>query len=93
MITVGQALRVLGIQRVLIRHRLDEIILATHLLRPMRFVLYLLPWNWVRAAHAPRAERIRHALEDLGPIFVKFGQLLSTRQDLIADDLALELAK
>jgi ubiquinone biosynthesis protein len=94
MITLGQALRVLGIQRVLIRHRLDEIILATHLLGPMRFVLYLLPWNWVRAPNAPRATRIRLALEDLGPIFVKFGQLLSTRQDLLADDdLALELAK
>ncbi len=93
MITIGQALRVIGIQRVLIRHRLDEIILATHLLRPMRFVLYLLPWNWTRAPDAPRAVRLRHALEDLGPIFVKFGQLLSTRQDFVAEDLATEFAR
>lgn len=93
MITPGQFLRVLGIQRVLIHHRLDEIILATHLLRPFRFLLYLLPWNWVRSSQVPRGERILHALENLGPIFVKFGQLLSTRRDLIPDDIANALAR
>ncbi len=93
MITPGQFLRILGIQRVLIRHRLDEIILATHLFRPLRFLLYLLPWNWVRPPQLPRGERILHALEDLGPIFVKFGQLLSTRRDLIPDDIVDALAK
>ncbi len=93
MITFGQFLRLVSIQRVLIRHGLDEIILATHLFRPVRFLLYLLPWNWVRAPYGPRAERLRHVLEELGPIFVKFGQLLSTRRDLLPDDIALELAK
>jgi len=42
---------------------------------------------------APRGERMRRALEDLGPIFVKFGQLLSTRRDLLPEDVADELAK
>src|SRR3954462_12560167 len=41
----------------------------------------------------PRAERLRLALESLGPVFVKFGQLLSVRPDLIAEDVAVELAK
>jgi ubiquinone biosynthesis protein len=40
-----------------------------------------------------RGARIRLALEDLGPIFVKFGQMLSTRRDLLPDDIALELAR
>jgi ubiquinone biosynthesis protein len=93
MITPGQFLRLLGIQRVLIRHGFDEIILATHLFRPVRFLLYLLPWNWTRRSYAPRASRLRHVLQDLGPIFVKFGQLLSTRRDLLPDDVADEFSK
>ncbi len=56
-------------------------------------MLYLLPWNWVRRARGPRAARIRRALAELGPIFVKFGQILSTRRDLLPDDIAEELAK
>lgn len=92
MIGIGQFMRLLVIQRVLIRHGLDEIILATHLFRPIRFLLYVLPWNWTRSGYAPRAERLRHVLEDLGPIFVKFGQVLSTRRDLIPDDIAEEFA-
>src|SRR5210317_531615 len=51
------------------------------------------PWNWLPRKRGPRAVRIRRALEDLGPIYVKFGQILSTRQDLLPDDIALELAR
>lgn len=88
-----RAYRLLHINRVLVRHGLDEIVLATHLLRPVRFVLWLLPWHWFRRGLPPRAVRIRRALEDLGPIFVKFGQALSTRRDLLPDDIAEELAR
>lgn len=93
MIRPSKALRLLHINWVLLRHGLDEIILATHLFRPVRFLLYLTPWYWLRGELAPRAVRIRRLLEDLGPIFVKFGQILSTRRDLLPDDIALELAK
>ncbi|MCW8922980.1 MAG: ubiquinone biosynthesis regulatory protein kinase UbiB [Gammaproteobacteria bacterium] len=86
-----QFLRLLRINYVLARHGLDDIIFATHLLRPFRFLIYFLPWNWFRTGRAPRGERIRRALEDLGPIFIKFGQMLSTRRDLLADDIADEL--
>ncbi len=91
----AQLLRLLYINRVLVRHGLDDIILATHLFRPIGFLRHLLPWSWVKRplAEAPRGTRIRLALEDLGPIFVKFGQMLSTRRDLLPDDIALELAK
>ncbi len=92
MIRFRQALRLIYINAVLIRHGLDEIILTTPLLRPVRFLLYLLPWNWVRRKRAPRAVRLRCALEDLGPIFVKFGQIVSTRRDLLPEDIADELA-
>jgi ubiquinone biosynthesis protein len=86
--------RLLQIQRVLVRHGLDEIILDAHLLRPLRFAFYVSPATWFeRRKGGSRAERIRLALEELGPIFVKFGQALSTRQDLLSPELADELAK
>lgn len=93
MIHPKQILRLLNIQRILIKHGLDEIILATHLFRPVRFMMYLAPWYWLRGTREPRAVRIRRALEDLGPIYVKFGQILSTRRDLLATDIADELAR
>lgn len=85
--------RIFTINRILVKHGLDEIILATHFFRPVRFLFYLMPWNLFRAKRLPRGERIRRALEDLGPVFVKFGQILSTRRDLLPDDIADELAK
>jgi len=93
MIRPSQAIRLLHINLVLLRHGLDEVILATHLLRPLRFLLYLSPWFWFRSELPSYPVRIRLVLEDLGPIFVKFGQILSTRRDLLPDDLAVELTK
>ena len=84
-------LRVLRIQRVLVKYGLDDIIKQTHLLRPLRFFFYVLPRR--RDTSAPLGERIRLALEELGPIFVKFGQAISTRRDLLPPDIADELAK
>ena len=83
--------RMLTIQRVLVKYGLDDIIKETHLLRPMRFLFYLAPRR--RDSSAPLGERIRLALEELGPIFVKFGQAISTRRDLLPLDIADELAK
>ena len=81
----------IAIQRVLVKYGLDDIIKETHLLRPLRFLFYLAPRR--RNKSAPIGERIRLALEELGPIFVKFGQAISTRRDLLPVDIADELAK
>ncbi len=87
-------LRLLQIQHVLVRHGFDDFISATHLYRPFRLALYLAPWTWfARDRGLPRGARLRLALEELGPIFVKFGQALSTRPDLLPADIATELAK
>lgn len=94
MVNFGELFRLLAIQRILVHYGLDEIIFATHLLRPVRFLFFLLPWNWFgRRAYAPRALRLRNALEDLGPVFVKLGQLLSTRRDMLPEDIADEFAQ
>ena len=86
-------LRLFRIQWVLLRHGLDEVLFATRWFRPFRFLLFLAPWHWFRRRRVARAVRIRRALEDLGPIFVKFGQMLSTRRDLLPPDIAEELAR
>ena len=83
--------RLIVIQRVLVKYGLDDVIAATHLLRPLRFLFLLAPRR--RDKSAPLGERIRLALEELGPIFVKFGQAISTRRDLLPPDIANELAK
>ena len=84
-------LRLLKILRVSLRFGLDEFLLGHERVRVLRTaVSTLLFW---RDLTAPRAERLRHALEALGPIFVKFGQVLSTRRDLIPPDIAEELAR
>jgi len=86
--------RLLQIQRALVRHRLDEFVRATHMYRPLRYLYFFSPWTWFqRRVGGSRGRRLRLALEELGPIFVKFGQALSTRRDLLPVDVADELAK
>ncbi|MEO1201332.1 MAG: ubiquinone biosynthesis regulatory protein kinase UbiB [Pseudomonadota bacterium] len=83
--------RVLRIQRVLVKYGLDDIIRETHYLRPLRFLFIVFPRRVDRST--PLGVRIRLALTELGPIFVKFGQAISTRRDLLPKDIADELAK
>jgi ubiquinone biosynthesis protein len=86
--------RLLQIQRALVRHRLDEFVRATHMYRPLRYLYFFSPWTWFqRRVGGSRGRRLRLAFEELGPIFVKFGQALSTRRDLLPVDVADELAK
>lgn len=93
MTRLAQLKRLLRVTRICVRHDLDEFVVALHLFRPYRFLLRLLPWRWLPRIKAPRAARLRAALEELGPLFVKFGQIVSTRPDLLPEDIALELAK
>jgi ubiquinone biosynthesis protein len=85
--------RLLKISAILARYRLDEFLLATHLYRPMRLLSLLAPPVRGRDITAmPRGERLRLALQEMGPVYVKFGQIVSTRRDLVPADIADELA-
>ena len=85
--------RLLRITQIFVRHDLDEFVAAIHLFRPYRLLRRLAPWRLFARRNVPRGVRLRQALEELGPIFVKFGQVLSTRPDLLPEDIAEELAK
>ncbi len=86
---LSQVTHLLRIVRVLAHHNLDEYLVAFSPLKPWLFLLHLFPR---RKDDAPRGQRLREALEELGPVFVKLGQMLSTRPDLIPDDIAEELS-
>src|SRR3954463_3090891 len=83
--------RLLKILGVGFRYGLDEFFLGHERVRGLRACVSVL-FFW-RVLDEPRAVRLRRALEALGPIFVKFGQVLSTRRDLLPPDIADELAK
>ncbi|MDX1563043.1 MAG: ubiquinone biosynthesis regulatory protein kinase UbiB [Gammaproteobacteria bacterium] len=83
-------MRLLTIQRTLMRHGLEQIVMSTHLFRPVAWLRRLLSLGGRRKA--PLGQRIRLALEELGPLFVKFGQAISVRRDLLPPDIADELA-
>jgi len=87
-----QVPRVLRIAATLVRYRLDDLVEGAHLFRPLRWLRPLLPRPRRDIAELPRGARLRLALIELGPIFVKFGQILSTRRDLLPPDVAEELA-
>lgn len=89
----GNLGRLLRISTVLARYRLDDILSATHLFGSVRIIRVLAPWGRRKVRHLSDATRLRLALEELGPIFVKLGQVLSTRRDLLNDDYATELSR
>jgi len=90
---VSRALRLAKILRIVGRYRLDEFVDHERLPALPRLALRLAPWRLHPAPDLPRGVRLRRALEELGPVFIKFGQMLSTRRDLLPPDIADELAK
>ena len=84
-------LRLITIQRILVGYRLDELLNKVPALRSFKYFFILLPRKISK--NSSLGERIRRALEELGPIFVKFGQVVSTRRDLLPEEIADELAK
>lgn len=86
------ALRAWRIGRVVLRYRLDELLDDTPAERWLRLGKPFAPRTPASVARLPRGERLRLALQELGPIFVKFGQILSTRRDLLPADIAEQLA-
>ncbi|WP_371924913.1 ubiquinone biosynthesis regulatory protein kinase UbiB [Endozoicomonas sp. SCSIO W0465] len=86
-------MRLLKIVAAVARNRLDNLIDPDRSPFWLRCLLILLPWRYFIHNNAPRGERIRLSLEALGPIFIKFGQILSTRRDLLPDDVSDELSR
>ncbi len=84
--------RFVEICRVTGRYRLDDLLPEQARHPVLRTLLRLNPWR-LHGSDGPRGERLRRALEELGPVFIKFGQMLSTRRDLLPEDLADELAR
>jgi len=90
---ITRPLRLARIMFVLMRYNIDAVVLGKHWFFPLRLIVFFNPFYWTTGRRLPNAERIRLAIEELGPIFVKAGQIASTRRDLIPDDVAKELAK
>ena len=92
MTPLRQIPRLLRMAATLVRYRLDDFVEGAHLFRPIRWLRPLLPRPRADVAQLSRGARLREALIELGPIFVKAGQILSTRRDLLPADIADELA-
>ena len=85
--------RVIQITRLFIKYDVDKMLVSCGSGK-CKFYFYLLPWNWFRKRHVDNIPlKIKMMLEELGPIFVKLGQVISTRKDLLGDDIARELSK
>ncbi len=89
--SLRQFLRIWHIGVILKRYRLDELFNTTRLPGPIRWMRGFIPASKGMSG-LPRGERLRLALQELGPVYVKFGQILSTRRDLLPLDIADELA-
>jgi len=86
-------LRLFRIEHVFVKYGLESLILKAAGRESLNHLFLLSPTRWLNRENRalPRGERIRLALEELGPVFVKLGQVLSTRRDLLPDDIGDEL--
>ena len=89
-----QLSRLARITGVFFRYAIDDLVVQLTGSRVLRVICRFWP---AKSRHRktralPRGERLRLALQDLGPVFVKFGQMLSTRRDLLPDDISDQLA-
>ena len=85
--------RLVSINFTLARFGLDQVVLSIHFFRPLFLLGIINPFNWFRSKEQSQAERLRLCIESLGPIFIKFGQMMATRRDLFGDEITDELEK
>ncbi len=85
--------RLASINLTLARFGLDQIVLSIRFFRPLYMLGMINPFNWFRGDDLSQAERLRLCIESLGPIFIKFGQMMATRRDLFGDEITNELEK
>jgi ubiquinone biosynthesis protein len=85
--------RLFRIAWVFCKYRLDTFLPIAELPGPLKLFFLFAPWHFFPKGQHSRGDRLRLALEELGPVFVKFGQILSTRRDLLPDDMAESLRR
>ncbi len=85
--------RLFRIAWVFCKYRLDTYLPIAELPAPLKLFFLFAPWHFFPKGKHSRGDRLRLALEELGPVFVKFGQILSTRRDLLPDDMAESLRR
>ncbi len=90
---MNRLFRLIAINFTAARFGLDQIVLSIHFFRPLYLLGLINPFNWFRDRSQSQAVRLRMCIETLGPIFIKFGQALSTRRDLLGDEVTDELEK
>ena len=94
MFRLDRYLRIFKIQAKLVEYNLDDFLISAGWLKGLTFMFRLFPkTKRKKGKENALGESIRLVLEDLGPFFVKLGQILSTRRDVIPDDIAIELGK
>jgi ubiquinone biosynthesis protein len=90
---INNIIRIIQIIYLFIKYDVDKMLVDSSN-TSSKFYFYILPWNWFRTKPVKNIpEKIKMMLEELGPIFVKLGQVISTRKDLLGDDVANELSK
>ena len=90
---LNNLIRVAQIARLFIKYDVDKMLVNCGSGK-CKFYFYMLPWNWFRKRKIDNIpQKIRMMFEELGPIFVKLGQVISTRKDLLPNDVADELSK
>ena len=90
---INNLIRIIQIVYLFIKYDVDKMLVDSSN-ASSKFYFYILPWNWFRTKPVENIpEKIKMMLEELGPIFVKLGQVISTRKDLLGDDVANELSK
>lgn len=90
---IKKLLRLIYINYIFFKYGLDNFIWSAPNFKLKKILILFFPWRWFKKHERPQGTAVREALESLGPIFVKFGQLLSTRQDLLPENIANELSK
>ena len=90
---MNRLFRLIYINYIFAKNGLDQIIFSMGFFPSLRFIVYLNPWYWTRRKTLTPGEALRISLEELGPIFIKFGQSLSTRPDILPPDITQELTK
>mgnify|MGYP006112225549 FL=1 len=88
-----QIIRLIKIYIIIMRNSLDKDLFDFKYLWAIKIFRIFFPSLWIRSNSLSRGERIKNTFEELGPIFVKLGQTISTRKDLLPNDIAMELVK